>query len=743
MTAITEIDFYRQFYRYYATKCVEMKQRYQRPMTFAEKVLLSHLTCLPFNFPKRGEETLIFQPDRVAMQDATAQMAVLQFMTTGLDSVKVPTTIHCDHLIKAEQGAKNDLLQAMHENKEIYDFLRSSAARYGMGFWQAGAGIIHQVVFEQFAFPAGMLVGTDSHTPNAGGMGMIAVGVGGADAVDVMAGLPWGLLYPKLIGVRLTGSLRGWASAKDVILKVAGLLKVKGGTAKVVEYFGSGLESLSATGRATIANMGAELGATASIFPYDSHTRDYLIKTARTEVAALADSVQSELQADAEVQAAPEMYFDQLLEINLDELQPQWVGPHTPDLLHNTSEMKKVIEEEGYPAQVSAALIGSCTNSSYEDISRASAVAKQAVELGLKFQCPFYLSPGSDQVYETVKNAGLLEPFEQLGAIVLCNACGPCIGQWKRLGIEGKNSIITSYNRNFRKRNDGNEETLNFIGSPELVTLTALAGNLDFNPNVDLINGIKIEPPKVAALPEGDFKINRQGYTAVELDEKKRHGVEVILKVESERLARLEPFSAWNDSDFTDLRLLVKVKGKCTTDHISQAGQWLKYRGHLPNISRNMLLGAVNAFTSETGTTKNLFTGEIKFIPEVASDYKQRGIGWFIVADENYGEGSSREHAAMEPRFLGCRFVIAKSFARIHETNLKKQGLLPLFFVNPDDYDLILADDVFYLTGLEQLSEDSSLYLCSKSCRIPLQHSLTMMQIAWFRAGSALNSVKK
>ena len=746
----------KDFYKNFSSKCSEIRKHLGRPITYGEKVLFSHLCHWSDNVPKRGVDTLVFAPDRVAMQDATAQMAVLQFMTAGLDTVKVPTTIHCDHLIRAENGVEKDLPCALQENKEVYEFLKSAAARYGMGFWQAGAGIIHQVVLEQHAFPGGMMVGTDSHTPNAGGLGMLAIGVGGADAVDVMAGLPWGLLNPKIIGINLTGKLQGWSSAKDVILKIAGLLKVKGGTGCIIEYFGEGTKNISTTGKATITNMGAELGATASIFPYDELASTYLRKTERAVLASFADNCADELRADLEVEQNPEKYFDQVLEIDLSQIEPQWSGPHTPDLVRTKSEILNAIKSEGYPDEVSAALIGSCTDSSYEDLNRASKIAQQALDNGIKLKCPFFVSPGSDQVYATVKRDGILEPFLKLGAIILTNACGPCIGQWKRNdGSSGKlNTIVTSFNRNFRKRNDGNESTLNFIGSPESVTIAALSGRLSFDPNNECLktadgNDFKFTPPQCGALPEGDFKIDRSGFTAGNLSVAERSKIQVKIDIASERLAKLDPFLAWKKSDFENLRLLVKAKGKCTTDHISQAGVWLKYRGHLPNISKNMLLGATNAFNGEIGKVKNVLTNEEhQSIPDVALYYKQHRQGWIIVGDENYGEGSSREHAAMEPRYLGCCAVIVKSFARIHETNLKKQGLLPLTFVNPADYDLIGEDDTFELSGTEEISVGSTLYLHGHNTKgeeykIPLCHSLTQEQIGWFKAGSALNSIRK
>lgn len=733
-------------------KIKKIREYFGKPLTLTEKILFSHMKDLPKEKPVRGEDTLNFLPDRVAMQDATAQMAMLQFMTAGLSTVKVPSTIHCDHLIRAESGSRSDLLKAVDENEEVYEFLRTAAEKYGLGFWKPGSGIIHQVVLEQYAFPGGMMIGTDSHTPNAGGLGMLAIGVGGADAVDVMAGLAWGLLNPKIIGVKLTGKLSGWAAPKDVILKVASMLTVKGGTGKIVEYFGEGADSISCTGKATITNMGAELGATTSVFPYDKKMSAYLDLTEREEVSSLANKIASDLRADDEVYGSPEKYYDEVLEIKLDELLPGWVGPHTPDLHRTVVQMPEAIKKEDYPEDIKVALIGSCTNSSYEDISRAASVAKQALDAGLKTKIPFLVTPGSDQVFQTIKRDSLMDTLLAAGATVLANACGPCIGQWKRADIEEgeRNVIVTSYNRNFRKRNDGNKETLAFIGSPELVTAMAFSGKLSFNPLKDkLDNGFQFQEPGGSELPAGGFVFSKEGYLPAIDDAKQRNTIEVKIDPNSDRIAKLDPFDVWDGKDFENLVLLLKAKGKCTTDHISQAGPWLKYRGHLPNISKNTYSGAINAFTEEAGKGINVLTGEnsISFY-DLAMYYKEHNQGWIVVADENYGEGSSREHAAMQPRFLGCKAVIVKSIARIAETNLKKQGVLPLTFDNTEDYDLIEGTDRFDLTGLTALAEGSKVTLLIKHSdgtknQAILSHSLTDEQIKWFKAGSALNTIKE
>ena len=731
----------------------EARSRLGRPLTLAEKILFSHIATWPTEPLVRGRSTLKLHPDRVAMQDATAQMAILQFMVTGWDTVAVPSTVHCDHLIQARVGADKDLLRALDENKEVYDFLTSASQRYGIDFWKPGSGIIHQVVLEQYAFPGGLMIGTDSHTPNAGGLGMLAIGVGGADAVDVMAGQAWGVLNPKLIGVHLTGKLSGWAAPKDVILKVAGALTVAGGTGKIVEYFGPGAASISCTGKATITNMGAELGATTSVFPYDQRMAAYLRQTDRANVADLADRYAGCLTADPEVAADPGKFYDEILEINLSELEPQWVGPHTPDLLRRAAEMKDVVAENNYPDEIRFALIGSCTNSSYEDIARAAHVAREARDRGLKVKIPFMVTPGSDQVFRTIERDGFMKIFADVGATVLANACGPCIGQWKRDDIKpGElNTIVTSYNRNFRKRNDGNSETLAFIGSPELVTAVAFAGKISFDPTRDTLTDssgqrFMLSEPSGDELPKTGFVFSRAGLIAAQQDVATRKKLTVAIDPQSDRLSFLEPFPAWDGKDFTDLPVLLKAKGKCTTDHISQAGPWLKYRGHLDNISNNMFLGAQNAFTGDAGKGKNAFTGATGTFPEVARDYKARGTRWVVIGDENYGEGSSREHAAMSPRWLGCVAVIVKSFARIHETNLKAQGVLPLTFVDPGAWDAVSEDARVSVVGLTSITPGKDLTLRISSGagtrEFAARHTLTPEQIEWFKAGSALNHLR-
>ncbi len=730
-----------------------LRKKLARPLTLTEKILATHVTDLKSQDFVRGESYLSLRPDRVAMQDATAQMAILQFMLAQRNSVAVPTTIHCDHLIQARIGAAEDTLNAVQTNKEVYEFLKTAAQRYGIGFWKPGAGIIHQVVLENYAFPGGLMIGTDSHTPNAGGLGMLAIGVGGADAADVMSGLSWEVKCPKLIGVHLKGKLNGWASAKDVILKLCGILTTKGGTDKIVEYFGSGAQSISCTGKGTIANMGAELGATTSVFPFDSRMVTYLRSTKRKEIADIAEQHKKFLTADPEIDKNPELYYDEVIEIDLSALEPHVVGPHTPDLARPVSEMAKDVKEKGYPAMIKAALIGSCTNSSYEDIGRAAQVAEQAREAGIKAQCYFLITPGSDQIQNTIKRDGQLQALEEIGGTVLANACGPCIGQWKRDDIKKgeKNSIITSFNRNFPARNDSNPETLAFIASPEIVTAYALAGRLDFNPLKDKIKTggkeILLTPPEAPELPSSGFAAGEAGFLAP-LSEKERIFVQVSIDAQSERLQKLEPFKPWKESDFENLPVLLKAKGKCTTDHISPAGPWLKYRGHLDKISDNMFLGANNDFSGAQGTALNQLQKGTKMTPaEVARDYKKNNLRWVVVGDENYGEGSSREHAAMSPRYLGCAAVIAKSFARIHETNLKKQGLLPLKFKNPSDYDKIKADDRISIEGVDILAPKSLLELVimhanGETENAPLVHSFTQEQVAWFKAGSALNLMK-
>ncbi|UCG34540.1 MAG: aconitate hydratase [Phycisphaerales bacterium] len=731
-------------------KVEQVRTLFGRPLTLAEKILGAHLCDLSGPPPERQKTTVALAPDRVAMQDATAQMAILQFMRSGRRNTAVPATVHCDHLIRAQEGVKKDMLVALDENHEVYEFLRTAAGKYGMGFWKPGSGIIHQVVLENYAFPGGMMIGTDSHTPNAGGLGVIAIGVGGADAVDVMVGEPFGLLWPGAIGVRLTGELRGWASPKDIILKLMGILTVKGGTNSIVEFFGSGAQSVGATGKATVCNMGAEHGATTSVFPYDSRMADYLQATGRAEVVALAEAVSQYLQADAEVIADPEKFYDRVVEIDLSALEPMIVGPHTPDLARPISRMAEDVRANGYPDQITFGLIGSCTNSSYEDMGRAAAVARQGAAEGLRFAAPLLVTPGSDQIHNTIERDGQKKTFEDLGAAVLANACGPCIGQWRRTDAAAgtRNSIISSYNRNFPRRNDGNPETLSFIASPEIVTALAFAGRLSFNPLTDtLINDkgatVKLEPPTAEELPRAGFAPGLAGFIPPSDDPDR---VNVAIAPDSQRLQELAPFPAWDGKDPTDLVLLIQTAGKCTTDHISAAGPWLRFRGHLDNISDNAFLGATNRFTSESGVVTNRFTGEKGKAPEVARDYKRRGAGWVVVGDYNYGEGSSREHAAMTPRHLGCRAVIVRSFARIHETNLKKQGVLPLIFVNPDDYERVREDDRVNIKGVTDLAPGRNLTVTLKhgdgtSDSFEARHTLTAGQIEWFKAGSALNAI--
>ncbi len=723
-----------------------------RPLTLAEKVLYSHLSEGDASQAHvRGASYVDFDPDRVAMQDATAQMALLQFMMAGKDRVAVPSTAHCDHLIQARVGADTDLDVAKDVNSEVYDFLESVSNKYGVGFWKPGAGIIHQVVLENYAFPGGMMIGTDSHTVNAGGLGMVAIGVGGADAVDVMAGMPWELKFPKLIGVKLTGEMSGWTSAKDVILKVAGILTVKGGTGCIVEYFGEGADKMSCTGKGTICNMGAEIGATTSIFGYDDHMANYLRATGRTEVAELSDGVADHLKADPEVYADPESYFDQVIEINLSELEPHLNGPFTPDRATPISEMAKAAEENGWPTNVEVGLIGSCTNSSYEDISRSASIARQAVDNGLKTKSKFTITPGSEQVRYTIERDGFIDTFNELGASVFANACGPCIGQWSRAGAEKeeKNTIVHSFNRNFAKRADGNPNTHAFVGSPELVTAIAIAGDLTFNPAIDMLtneNGeaVKLDEPTGYDLPEKGFAVEDLGYQAPTED---GSDVDVIIDPNSERLQFLKPFDPWNGQNITGAKLLIKAKGKCTTDHISMAGPWLRLRGHLDNISNNLLIGAVNAFNDGTNSVKNQLSGEYGAVPDVQRDYILNNVPSIVVGDENYGEGSSREHAAMEPRFLGVRAVLVRSFARIHETNLKKQGMLALTFADKSDYDKIREDDSFDFINLDQFSEGKPLTIVAthsdgSADTILCHHSYNKAQIEWFKAGSALNLIR-
>lgn len=744
-----DFEMIEKVYSQFPAKLKKARALIGRPLTLTEKILYAHLSEDLSKPAVRGESYIDFNPDRVAMQDATAQMALLQFMTAGRTHAAVPSTVHCDHLIQAESGAKQDLARANQESKEVFDFLQSVSNKYGIGFWKPGAGIIHQVILENYAFPGGMMIGTDSHTPNAGGLGMVAIGVGGADAVDVMAGMPWELKFPKVIGVKLTGKLSGWTSAKDVILKLSGILTVKGGTGAIVEYFGEGTSSISCTGKGTICNMGAEIGATTSVFPYDSRMADYLKATDRAKVAALADSIKESLIPDAEVEKNPEAYYDRVIEINLSELEPHINGPYSPDKAWKLSEFAAAVKEHGYPENLSVALIGSCTNSSYEDIERATSVAKQAIKHGLKARSPLTITPGSEQVRATIQRDGHLDTLQELGGVVLANACGPCIGQWVRhdVAFGEKNSIITSYNRNFSGRNDANPGTHAFVASPELVIAFALAGSLTFNPTKDKLTNesgtaFALEPPHGDELPKRGFEQGDFGYIQPAKDGSQ---VQVVVDPKSDRLQLLEPFAPWDKKDFKGLRILVKAAGKCTTDHISPAGKWLRYRGHLDNISNNLLTGAVNAYRDEIGKGLNPLTNAIEPLPMIARQYKNKGIAWVVVGDENYGEGSSREHAAMEPRFMGCKAVIVKSFARIHETNLKKQGVLALTFANPADYEKIREDDLLDIP-LQDFAPGKQLKLvihhADKSVEeIPLNHSYNAAQIEWFKAGSALNLI--
>jgi len=745
------LEAIKKLYTSMPDRLAKARKKFGRPLTLTEKILVSHIDDFETQVWDRGKAQLALRPDRVAMQDATAQMAMLQFMQAGRKKSAVPATIHCDHLIRAQSGAKQDIERAINENKEVYNFLASAAKKYGIGFWKPGAGIIHQVVLENYAFPGGLIIGTDSHTPNGGGLGMLAIGVGGADAGEVMAGLPWEVLHPKLIGIRLTGYLNGWTSAKDVILYLCGLLTTKGGTNKIIEYFGEGADSISATGKGTITNMGAELGATTSVFPYDQKMSSYLKLTDRADFAQLADVNRELLVADPEVLKSPEQYFDQVIEINLSTLEPHVVGPHTPDLARPVGKLAAEAKEKGYPVQLKAALIGSCTNSSYEDISRAAHIARQGLKAGLKAKTPFLVTPGSERIYNTMKRDGFIQTFEEMGGTVLANACGPCIGQWKRDDVQKgeANSIISSYNRNFPGRNDGIAETLSFLSSPEIVTAMAFAGDLNFNPvtgTLQAADGTKIhfEPPRGEELPAKGFAKGEEGFIAPAENGDK---LTVDIPPMSERLQILKPFPVWDGKDFAKLPILVKAKGKCTTDHISPAGPWLKYRGHLDKISDNMFLGANNAFTSEAGKANDVFTGESNLTPaQVARRYMAKGIGSVVIGDENYGEGSSREHAAMSPRFLGVKVVLTKSFARIHETNLKKQGILPLVFANPKDWDLFEQTDRVSVVGLNGLAPGKAVEVVihkanGKEIKIQANHSMTAQQITWFKAGSALNAL--
>jgi aconitate hydratase len=740
-----------------AERLAVVRKRLNRPLTLTEKLVYGHLDNPAGAELNRGTSYLDLRPDRITMQDATAQMAILQFLTTGKPQTAVPTTTHCDHLIAAEVDAARDLLKATTDNKEVYDFLRTASAKCGIGFWKPGAGIIHQVVLEQYAFPGQMVIGTDSHTPNGGGLGMFASGVGGADAVDVMAGFPWEVLHPKIIGVKLTGKMSGWTAPKDVILKLCGILTVKGGTNAVIEYFGDGCATLSATGKATICNMGAELGATTSVFPHDGKMDDYLRATGREALVPLAAKHHKELlTADAEVLANPSKFFDQVVEIDLSTLEPHLVGPHTPDLARPVSEVAAAVAKEKYPDDIAVSLIGSCTNSSYEDMCRTADIAEQAAKHGIKAKTPLLVTPGSEQVHLTIQRDGQMATLQKAGATVLANACGPCIGQWNRpeADLTKENTIVTSYNRNFPKRNDGSAKTLAFIASPEIVMAYGLSGKLSFNPLKDSLTGadgkpFKLQPPKPAPEnPAKGYVPDPHGYLAPPKTEAEAAKVQVVVAPTSKRLALLQPFAPWDGKDIVDAPLLLKAKGKCTTDHISPAGKWLAFRGHLENLSDNMFLGAINAFTGSAGGGKDLLDGKTKLFHEVARNYKSKGLPWVVVGDENYGEGSSREHAAMEPRHLGGAAVIARSFARIHETNLKKQGLLPLTFANPADYEKVQEEDRISILGLATMAPGKPLtvelkHKDGKVDRIQVKHSFSTDQIEWFRAGSALNLLRK
>lgn len=750
---VFDAEIIRNVYQSLPERVNKARKILNRPMTLTEKILYAHLDAgETINTFERGVDYVNFSPDRVAMQDATAQMALLQLMNSGRERVAVPSTVHCDHLIQAHIAAGPDLQTANQNNKEVFEFLSNVSNKFGIGFWKPGAGIIHQVVLENYAFPGGMMIGTDSHTPNAGGLSMIAIGVGGADAVDVMAGMPWELKMPKIIGVKLTGKMSGWTSPKDVILKLAGILTVKGGTNAVIEYFGEGTKSISATGKGTICNMGAEVGATTSIFPFDEKSAAYLKATGREEVAALALENTDYLKADAEVTANPEQYYDRLIEINLSELEPYVNGPFTPDAAYPLSEFAKIVKEKAYPQKMEAGLIGSCTNSSYEDLTRAASIVKKAKEDGLKVKAQFIINPGSEQVRYTAERDGVLAEFESAGAVIMANACGPCIGQWKReLDDPNRpNSIITSFNRNFAKRNDGNPNTHTFIGSPEVVAALTIAGDLCFNPLTDtLVNNkgeqIRLQEPKGYELPINGFDVKDAGYVAPVADGSK---IEINIDPASNRLQKLEAFKPWDGEDLTALPLLIKAKGKCTTDHISMAGPWLRFRGHLDNISDNMLIGAVNAFNDKTNAVLDPETGEYSAVPALARKFKAQGLGSVVVAEENYGEGSSREHAAMEPRFLNVKAILVKSFARIHETNLKKQGMLALTFANKNDYDKVRENDKISISGLKDFAPGKNLVVIlthadGTTDTFEALHTYNEQQIGWYKAGSALNAMNK
>lgn len=748
-----DIELIKGVYDNYTARLKIIRNIVKRPITLTEKILYTHLFDLALftKAHKRGVDYVNFAPDRVAMQDATAQMALLQFMNSGKKKVAVPSTVHCDHLIQANFGSDKDLEEALLQNNEVFKFLQTVSNKFGIGFWKPGAGIIHQVVLENYAFPGGMMIGTDSHTPNAGGLGMIAIGVGGADAVDVMAGMEWELKMPKLIGVKLTGKLSGWTSPKDVILKVAEILTVKGGTGSILEYFGDGAESISCTGKATICNMGAEIGATTSIFGYDDKMSEYLVQTSRSKVAKLANEIKNHLSADKEVYENPEKYFDRLIEINLSELEPYINGPFTPDLAHKLSKFSDNVNKNNYPKKLEVGLIGSCTNSSYEDLTRAVSIAKQAKAKNLKAKSEFIITPGSEMIRHTAERDGLLKVFEDIGGVVMANACGPCIGQWKRhnKNPDKKNSILTSFNRNFAKRNDGNLNTHGFVASPEIVTAFIFAGNLNFNPMTDTLTNeegekVKLLPPEGTEFPPKGFDVEDLGYIA---PAKEGESIEIVVDDKSNRLQLLEPFEQWNGKDFIGLKLLIKAKGKCTTDHISMAGPWLRFRGHLDNISNNLLIGAVNFFNDKPNEIYNHITGKYEEVPKTARDYKSQSIGTIIVGDENYGEGSSREHAAMEPRHLGVKAVIVRSFARIHETNLKKQGVLALTFANKDDYNKIQEKDKFSIIGLKSFETGKPLKMIithenGSKDEIQVNHTYNELQIKWFKTGSALNMIR-
>ncbi|MBK8473388.1 MAG: aconitate hydratase [Sphingobacteriales bacterium] len=751
--ATFDVSMIRELYAKFPDRVAQARQLLGKPLTLTEKILYAHLwdNAFPTDPHERGKSYVDFAPDRVAMQDATAQMALLQFMTAGRKKVAVPSTVHCDHLILAKNGAAADLAESIDANKEVFDFLATVSDKYGIGFWKPGAGIIHQVILENYAFPGGMMIGTDSHTVNAGGLGMVAIGVGGADAVDVMAGMAWELLMPRVIGVKLTGKMSGWTSAKDVILKVADLLTVKGGTGYILEYFGEGALSISCTGKGTICNMGAEIGATTSLFGYDTSMDRYLRSTDRADVADLANGIAQHLSGDGEVYANPEKYFDKVIEIDLSTLEPHINGPFTPDLAHPISKFAQAVRDNNYPQKLEVGLIGSCTNSSYEDLDRAASLARQAIAKKLRIKSEFTITPGSEQVRYTVARDGILDSFTQIGGLVLANACGPCIGQWSRHTNDPnrKNSIITSFNRNFKSRNDGNPQTHAFVASPEIVTALALAGDLTFNPLTDtLLNedgvAVKLDPPAGYELPPRGFDVGDAGYQAPAEDGSQ---VQVVVRPDSQRLQLLYPFAVWEGTDLTGLKLLIKAKGKCTTDHISMAGPWLRYRGHLDNISNNLLIGATNYFNDQSNLVQNQLTGEFRPLPETARAYKAAGIGSIVVGEENYGEGSSREHAAMEPRHLGVRAVLVKSFARIHETNLKKQGMLALTFVDKSDYDLIRQDDTISILGLSDFEPNRNLsihlaHTDGTSDRFEVAHTYNEQQIAWFKAGGALNLIR-